>query len=73
MHCRVATPKSIKFRSKLGFNQHDITLSKEQSMLKLAMDTFEGENMKTQYPVLGHRIDLYFLEYKLAIAVDENG
>ena len=30
MHCRVATPKSIEFRSKLGFNPHHITLTKEQ-------------------------------------------
>ena len=31
-HCRVSTPKSIEFRSKLGFgfNQYDITLTKEQ-------------------------------------------
>ena len=34
MDCRVATPKSIEFRSKLGFNQHDITLTKEQSYLE---------------------------------------
>ena len=33
MHCRVATPKSNEFRSKLGFNQYDITLTKEQSVL----------------------------------------
>ena len=34
---------------------------------------FEGENMQTQYSVLGYRIDLYFHEYKLAIEVDELG
>ena len=34
---------------------------------------FEGENMQTQYSVLGYRIDLYFHEYKLAIKVDEFG
>ena len=31
MHCRVETSKSIEFRSKLGFNQYDITLTIEQS------------------------------------------
>ena len=51
MHCRVSTPTSIEFRSKLGFNQYDITLTEEQSVLKLVMDTFEGENMQTQYNV----------------------
>ena len=73
MHCKVATPKSIEFKSKLGFNQHDITLNKEQLILRSIMDTFEGENMQTQYAVLGHRIDLYFHEYKLAIEVHEKG
>ena len=29
MHCRVSAPKSIEFRSKLGFNKYDITLTKE--------------------------------------------
>ena len=36
-------------------------------------DMFEGENIQTQYSVLGYRIDLYFHEYKLAIEVDELG
>ena len=73
MHCKVATPKSIEFKSKLGFNQHDITLNKEQLILRSIMDTFEGENMQTQYAVLGHRTDLYFHEYKLATEVHEKG
>ena len=37
------------------------------------MDAFEGENMQTQYRVLNYKIDLYFLDYKLAIEVDEKG
>ena len=36
-------------------------------------DAFEGENMQTQYSVLGYRIDLYFHKDKLAIEVDELG
>ena len=47
MHCRVSTPNSTEFRSKLGFNQYDITLTKERSLLKSVMDAFEGENMQT--------------------------
>ena len=73
MHCRVSTPKSIEFRSKLGLNQYDITLTKEQSVLKSVMDAFKGESMQTQCRVLGYRIDLYFHDYKLAIEVDEKG
>ena len=34
---------------------------------------FKGENMQTQYNVLGYRIDLYFHDSKLAIKTDENG
>ena len=30
MHCKISTLKVIEFRSKLGFKQHDIVLSKEQ-------------------------------------------
>ena len=32
MHCR--SPAAIEFRSKFGLNQNDITLAKEQSVLK---------------------------------------
>ena len=73
MHCRVATPKSIEFRYKLGFDQYDVTLTKEQSVLKSVIDAFEGENSQTQYSVLGYRIDLYFHDYKLVIKVHEKG
>ena len=73
MHCRVSTPKSIEFRSKLGFNQYDITLAEEESVLKSIMEAFEEENMQTQYSVLGCRIDLYFHDYKLAIEVGKKG
>ena len=71
LHCR--SPTVIEFRSRLGFNQYDITLAKEQSVLKLIMDTFEEENMQTQYSVLGYKIYLHFHDYKLAIEVDEKG
>ena len=72
MHCRVATPKSTEFKSRLGFNQYDIATKKEQTVVKSIMDTFEGENMQTRYCFLGYKIDLYFRDYKLAIEVDEN-
>ena len=35
--------------------------------------SFEGENMQTQFSVLGYRINLYFHDYKLAIKMDKNG
>ena len=61
------------FRILLGFTENDIFLIKEQSVLKSIMDTFEGENMQTQYSALGYKIDLYFHDYKLAIEIDEKG
>ena len=73
MHCRVSTPKAIAFRSKLGFSRYNITLTKEQSVLKSVMDAFERENMQTQYSVLGYRIELYFHDYKISIEIDEKG
>ena len=61
------------FRAILGFKEHDIMTTKEQSVLKSLIDAFEGENMQTQYSVLGYRIDLYFHDCKLAIEVYEKG
>ena len=47
--------------------------TKEQTIINSINDTFEGENIQTQYSVLGYWIDLYFHEYKLTIEVDELG
>ena len=44
---------------------------KKQTIINSIKDTFEGENIQTQYSVLGFRIDLYFPKCKLAIEVDE--
>ena len=48
-------------------------LTKERSVLKSIMDTFEGENIQTQYNVSGYKIDPYFHDYRLAIEIDEKG
>ena len=45
--------------------------TKEQTVINSIKDAFEGEDMQTQYSVLGYRINLYFHEYKLATEVDE--
>ena len=67
------TDESCKFKRNLGFTLHDVINTKEQTVINSIKDAFEGENMQTQYSVLGYRIDLYFHEYKLAIKVDELG
>ena len=58
-----------KVRTKLGFKQYDVILTKEQSVLTRIMSSFEGGNMQTQFKVLSYRIDLYFHDYKLAIEI----
>ena len=67
------TDESCKFKRNLGFKLHDVINTKEQTGMNSINHAFEGENMQTQYTVLGYRIDLYFHKYKLAIEVDELG
>ena len=71
MDCR--TVKSCNLKRNLGSTLHDVINTKEQTAINSIKDTFEGEDMQTQYTVLGYRIDLYFHKYKLAIEVDELG
>ena len=71
MDCR--TDKSYSRKKNLGFKLHDVINTKEQTIINSLKDTFEGENIQTQYSVLGYRIDLYFHKCKLAIEVDELG
>ena len=62
-HCR--TPESCKFKKSYGFKLKDVINGREQTVLESVKDAFEGENMPTQYNILGYKIDLYFGEYKL--------
>ena len=71
MDCRTSTP--IEFRTKLGFNQHDLIMTKEQSVLTKIIKALEREKILLQHSVLSYKIDLYFVEHKLAIEVDEKG
>ena len=52
MHCKISTLKVIEFRSKLGFKQHDIVLSKEQWVISKMMETFSNGNTWSQSSVL---------------------
>ena len=70
MNCRMTS--AYKVRTRLGFKQYDVILTKEKSVLTKILSSFEGENMQTRYNILGYRIDLYFHDYKLAIETDEN-
>ena len=71
MDCR--TDESFNLKKDLGFRLHNVINTKEQTVLKSITDSFEGEDLQTQYSVLGYRIDHYFYKHKLAIEVDELG
>ena len=71
MDCR--RDKSCSFKKNLGFKLFDVINTKEQTIINSIKDMFEGENIQTQYSVLGYRIDFYFHEYKFEIEVDELG
>ena len=59
------------FRCKLGFMLHGITMSKEELVTIKITKTFSNEKVLPEYSILDNQIDLYFLEHKLAIEVDE--
>ena len=61
------------FRSLLWFKEHDIMKVIEKATSESLRDTFQEENIKTQYKVLGYEIDLYFHDYKLVVEIDEKG
>ena len=51
MDCRTAPAVSVK--TKLGFNQHDPLMSKEQSVLSKIQTLLAAEKIILQYNVLG--------------------
>ena len=55
MDCK--TTSGHRFGTGLGFKQYDVIFTKEQSVLTKIISSFEGENIQTQYNVLGYRID----------------
>ena len=52
---------------------HDVINTKEQTITNSMKDTFERENIQTQYSVVGYKTDFYFHKYKLEIEVDQLG
>ena len=48
MQSRLSDPKTINFRSDLGFNQINLILKKEQSVIESIRDTFKGEDIRIQ-------------------------
>ena len=73
MHCWASAPEAIEFKTKLGFNQHDLIMTKEQSVSTKIMKAFSNEETLPQHSALSYKINLYFSEHKLAIEIDEKG
>ena len=52
MDCRKTS--AHKVRTRIGFKQYDVILTKEKSVLPKIMSSIEGENMQTQIDENGH-------------------
>lgn len=71
MHGKVETTKTLEFRSKLGFKQYDIIITKEESVKKNVIDAFPNE-YHCNIIFLEREIDMYFPNHKLAIEIEYN-
>ena len=69
----IKTVKTSEFKIKLGFNQVDPTMSKQESIGLKLKKTSSGEEIIEDYSVLSYLVDFYFPKYKLAIEIDELG
>ena len=70
MNCR--TPTVVQLKLILGFNEHDIVVTKEESVLTKIMKIFSSEKILLQPSVFkAYKVDLYFPRHNLAIEGDE--
>ena len=69
----VSDLKTIKLRSDLGFNQIDMILKKEPSVLIPILKAISAGKIKLQHKALENervRTDMYFSEHKFAVEID---
>ena len=67
-------PSIIKFRSKLGFKNNELVLSKECSIIIKLINAFSPiTEIIRQHNVLYYYVDLYLPKYKLVTEIDELG
>ena len=71
MDCRTIT--AVNFKTRLGFKHHDPIMRQEQLTLSKIKAIFSAKEILFQHHILSYYIDTYFLKYKLAIEVDEQG
>ena len=63
IHYRVSTPEPIELKTRLGFNQHNLIMMKEQSVVTKITEVFASEEISLQNSVLSYRIDLHFSKH----------
>ena len=76
MQTRLSKPKTIKFRSELGFNQINFVLKKELSVVISSLKAFSAEKIKLQEKASENErvnTDMYFSEHKLVVEIGEKG
>ena len=59
------TDESCNLRRNLGLRLHDVINTKEKTVINSIKDAFKGENMQTQYTVLGYRLIFIFININL--------
>ena len=76
MQTTLSKPETIKFRSDLGFNQINLILKKEQSVVISILKAFSAEKINLRPKILENeriRTDMYFSDQKLVVEIDEKG
>ena len=76
MQTGLSDPKTIKLRSHLEFNQINLILKKEQSVVIPLLKTYSAEKIKLQHKILEYervRAYMYFSEHKFVAEIDKKG
>ena len=67
----IKTVKAAELKIKLGFNQVDLIISKQESISLRLKKAFLGEEITEDFSAQNYLIDCYFPKYKLALESDE--
>lgn len=64
--------QKIEFMNNVGLKINErINICVESTVINCILKTFNGINMKEQYAVDGYKIDLYIIDYNIAVECDE--
>ena len=76
MQTTLRKPETIKYRSDLRFNEINLILKKEQSVVIPLLKAFSAGKIKLQHKILKNesiRTNMYIFEPKLVVEIDEKG